>query len=174
MTFKFSSNGLDLIIVNYFQCLCGNSATRGRPWCFNSNSIQFISFQFMFINLRVNSLIANYRNSNSVTKYSYIPAYKIWKSVMIIQFITIEKYAKLMESNINNKFKGYIFYKIRDLDSLWNYVVNHISPDRTSIEYIGITVDRICRQSATSGRTISTFKIYIKQTKVSKISIWNA
>ena len=33
---------------------------------------------------------------------------------MIIQFITIAKYAKLMESNINNKFKGYIFYKIRD------------------------------------------------------------
>jgi hypothetical protein len=39
-------------------------------------------------------------------------------------------------------------------------------------EYTAITTDRICHQSA-SNRTVSTFKVNIKQAKVSKISIWH-
>jgi hypothetical protein len=42
-----------------------------------------------------------------------------------------------------------------------------------SNEYIGINIDGICCQSALSGRTVSTFKVNIKQAKVSKISIWH-
>jgi hypothetical protein len=51
---------------------------------------------------------------------------------------------------------------------------SHNDRDRTSIEYIIVTVDGIFRRSASSGRTISTFKAIIKQTQVSKISIWHA
>jgi hypothetical protein len=36
------------------------------------------------------------------TKYSYISAYKSWKSVMIIMFSTSTEYIKLAESNMYN------------------------------------------------------------------------
>jgi len=41
--------------------------------------------------------------------------------------------------------------------------------------YIGITVDGIChRQSASSGRTVLTFKVNVQQAEVSKTAIWHA
>jgi hypothetical protein len=40
-------------------------------------------------------------------------------------------------------------------------------------EYISIIVDDICRRRASSGRAVLTFKVNIKQIKVSKISIWH-
>ena len=56
----------------------------------------------------------------------------------------------------------------------YQILANPFNEARTSIGYrpIGITVDAICRRSASSGRTVSRFKVNTKQTKVSKISIW--
>jgi len=42
-----------------------------------------------------------------------------------------------------------------------------------STEYISITVDDICCRSASSRRTVLTFKVNIQQTKDSKILIWH-
>jgi hypothetical protein len=50
---------------------------------------------------------------------------------------------------------------------------SHTKPEQTSTEYIGITVDGIFRRKASSGREDSTFKVNIKQTKISKTSIWH-
>ena len=60
---------------------------------------------------------------NLKTTYSYIYAYKSWKSVMIIMFRTSTEYIKLVESNIYNILTSWICHKIRGLDSFWTCVL---------------------------------------------------
>ena len=55
--------------------------------------------------------------------YSYISAYKNWKSVMIIMFRTNTEYIKLVESNMYITLTGWICHKIRCLDSFWTCVL---------------------------------------------------
>ena len=133
---------------------------------------------------------------NSVTKYSYISGYKCWKSVMIFQFRTSTKYIKLTECNIYIYI--YIYTYTHTHIYIYIYIcvcVHHtyrvdLLRDQRSRRFLNYAVKvwdtnqsltkterplnisaSLSMAFASSGRLFSTFKVNIKQAKVSKISI---
>jgi len=78
-------------------------------------------------------------------------------------FKSSTKYTKLAEFNIENTLTWLDLLQDQRLDSFaitqqkYQILANPYNRVRTPIRYIAITIDGICRRSASSGKTVSTF-----------------